>query len=75
MPTGLIFRQLDGGNETSEQIRRTMDRAAFRARQDEAVILVGTTGDATLGAIVEWAMGNRATSVTIAPISAALSDG
>ncbi|NNE81275.1 MAG: hypothetical protein HKN18_13490 [Silicimonas sp.] len=75
VPTGLIFRQLDGGDETSEQIRRTMDRAAFRARRDDAVILVGSTGDATLAAVVEWAMGNRATSVTIAPISAALSDG
>ena len=75
VPTGLIFRNLDGGNETSEQIRRTMDRAAFRARQEDAVILVGTTSALTLGAILEWSLGNRSTSVTIAPISAALLDG
>ncbi len=72
VPAGLIFRKLDGGGETVEQIRRTLDRAAFRARNDEAVILVGTTGDNTLAAIMEWAAGNRAESVTIAPISAAL---
>lgn len=72
VPTGLIFRDLDGGNKTQEQIRRTMDRAAFRARQNEGVILVGTTGEATLAAIVEWALGNRSDSVTIAPVSAAL---
>ena len=72
VPTGLIFRNLDGGSETQEQIRRVMDRAAFRARQNEGVILVGTTQDATLAALVEWALGNRAASVTIAPVSAAL---
>lgn len=72
VPAGLIFRRLDGGGETVEQIRRTLDRAAFRARNDEAVILVGTTSPDTLVAIMEWAAGNRARSVTLAPISAAL---
>lgn len=72
VPTGLIFRRLDDGGETQDQIRRTLDRAAFRARQDQAVILVGTTSPATMAAIVEWSTGNRAASVTLAPISAAL---
>ncbi len=72
VPTGLIFRNLDGGGETQEQIRRGLDRAAFRARQDEAVILVATTGSTTLAAITEWALGNRAETVAIAPVSAAL---
>ncbi len=70
--TGLIFRNLDGGGETQEQIRRGLDRAAFRARQDEAVILVATTGSTTLAAITEWALGNRAQTVAIAPVSVAL---
>lgn len=72
VPTGLIFRNLDGSGEDQEQIRRTLDRAAFRARQDEAVILVGTSGSTTLSALTEWALGNRAATVTIAPVSAAL---
>lgn len=72
VPTGLIFRRLDGGGETRDQIRRTLDRAAFRARQDEAVILVGTTAPETMATIVEWSTGNRAASVTLAPVSAAL---
>lgn len=75
VPTGLIFRSMDGDNETQEQIRRTMDRAAFRARQNDGVILVGTTADATLAAVVEWALGNRSASVAIAPVSVALSGG
>ncbi|NNE88627.1 MAG: hypothetical protein HKN27_11170 [Silicimonas sp.] len=73
--TGLIFRQLDDGGEDAAQIQRTMDRAAFRARQDEAVILVGTTNATTLISLVEWALGNRAESVSLAPISAALAGG
>ena len=72
VPTGLIFRDIDGGDETNEQIRRAMDRAAFRARQDEAVILVGRTKPITIEALAEWVLGNRAASVTLAPISAAL---
>lgn len=70
--TGLIFRDIDGDDETNEQIRRAMDRAAFRARQDEAVILVGRTEAKTIEAIAEWMLGNRAASVAIAPISTAL---
>lgn len=74
VPTGLIFRNLDGKGETQEQIRRGLDRAAFRARQDEAVILVATTGSNTLSALTEWALGNRAETVAIAPVSVALGD-
>ncbi|MEP0566087.1 MAG: divergent polysaccharide deacetylase family protein, partial [Paracoccaceae bacterium] len=73
--TGLIFRELDGAGENGEEIQRTLDRAAFRARQDEAVILVGTTQATTLIALLEWVLGNRADSVTLAPISAALAGG
>ncbi|MGI9393770.1 MAG: divergent polysaccharide deacetylase family protein [Boseongicola sp.] len=72
VPAGLIFRDIDGDAQSNEQIRRAMDRAAFRARQDEAVILVGRTKPETLAALTEWALGNRAASVTIAPISTAL---
>ena len=74
VPTGLIFRDIDGEGQSNEQIRRAMDRAAFRARQDTAVILVGRTRPETLAALTEWALGNRAASVTIAPVSTALLD-
>ena len=72
VPTGLIFRNLDAASEDQETIRRNLDRAAFRARQDEAVILVGTTGSTMLSALTEWVLGNRAATIAIAPISAAL---
>lgn len=75
VPSGLIFRDIDGGGATQEQVGRALDRAAFRARQDEAVILLGRTTDATLAAIVEWSLGSRAETVTLAPVSAALLGG
>ncbi|MEM6385069.1 MAG: divergent polysaccharide deacetylase family protein [Pseudomonadota bacterium] len=75
VPTGLIFRNMDAASEDQEQIRRTLDRAAFRARQDDAVILVGTTGSTMLSALTDWVLGNRAASVAIAPVSTALSGG
>ncbi len=72
VPTGLISRNLDSAGDDIERIRRSMDRAAFRARQDEAVILVGTATPMMLSAIIEWFAGNRAAQVVLAPVSAAL---
>ena len=72
VPAGLIFRDIDGDGQTDEQIRRAMDRAAFRARIDRPVILVGQAKPLTFEAIPEWSLGARAASVTLAPVSAAL---
>ena len=74
VPTGLIFRNLDANGEQSDQIQRSLDRAAFRARQNTGVVLVGSTNNATVGAIIEWAANNSGT-VQIAPISAMLTGG
>jgi polysaccharide deacetylase 2 family uncharacterized protein YibQ len=71
LPTGLIFRLLDDDNETDEQIRRTLDRAAFRARQSDAVILVGHVRPGTIVAVADWAA-DVGGDVTLAPVSAAL---
>ena len=73
LPTGLIFRLLDDDNETDEQIRRTLDRAAFRARQNDAVILVGHARAGTIAAVADWAA-NASGDVMLAPVSAALSE-
>lgn len=71
LPTGLIFRLLDGDDETDEQIRRTLDRAAFRARQSDAVILVGRASPGTMAAVTAWAA-DAAGDVALAPVSKAL---
>lgn len=71
LPTGLIFRLLDGDNETDEQIRRTLDRAAFRARQSDGVILVGRASPGTMAAVASWAA-DAGGDVALAPVSRAL---
>lgn len=72
VPTGLIFRVLDDDDQTDEQIRRTFDRAAFRARQSDAVILVGHTRPGTIAAVSGW-VADAGDTAALVPISAALS--
>jgi len=41
VPTSVIFRDLDGEGQDTRVIRRFMDQAAFRARQNSGVVLLG----------------------------------
>ena len=73
VPRGLIFRDIDGGGESDAEIGRSLDRAAFRARQSrQPVILVGRATDGTLQAVQAWAAQNAGGGVVLAPVSAAL---
>ena len=72
VPSALVFRDLDGDGQDGAAIRRTLDQAAFRARQGGEVILVGRAQPETITALTEWALGNRAASVTLAPVSAVI---
>lgn len=72
VPSALVFRELDGAGEDSAAIGRVLDQAAFRARQEGAVILAGRARPETVTALTEWALGNRAASVALAPVSAVL---
>lgn len=75
VPAGLVFRELDNDGQSPEVIRRFLDNAAFKARQERGVILLGHARAETLQALIEWSLGNRARSVAIAPVSAVLLDG
>lgn len=72
---GLVFRQFDDASADSAAIRRLLDNAAFKAGQENGVILLGGATSETLQALVEWSLGNRAKSVAMAPISAVLMGG
>jgi polysaccharide deacetylase 2 family uncharacterized protein YibQ len=73
VPARPVFRMLEAGD--TDAALRTLDQAAFRARQEGTVILVGEAEPATVEAIRRWAEANRAGDVLFAPISAALSAG
>jgi|GEM_PF-966813 len=72
VPAGLVFRQIDNQGQDLAAVKRFLDNAAFRARQQETVILLGRNRPETTGAILEWRLGNRASSVELAPLSAVL---
>ncbi|GGD33531.1 divergent polysaccharide deacetylase family protein [Sinisalibacter lacisalsi] len=71
---GLVFRDLDAEGQAAPVIRRFLDNAAFRARNESGVIVVARTRAETVQALVEWSLGTRAASVTLAPVSALLAD-
>ncbi|WP_028913874.1 divergent polysaccharide deacetylase family protein [Pseudorhodobacter ferrugineus] len=72
VPSALIFRSLDGGNEGSPIIRRYLDRAAFKAAQDGRVVVAGQTRPETVAALLEWAVEGRAATVALAPATAVM---
>ncbi len=71
---GLIFRELDNDGQSIAVMRRFLDNAAFKARQNRGVIMFGHARPDTIRALIEWSLGNRARTVSLAPVSAVLQD-
>jgi len=72
VPAAVIFRRLDGEGESKQTIRRYLDRAAFKAAQEGAVVVIGDTRADTVAAILEWTVEGRAATVTLAPVTAVM---
>jgi hypothetical protein len=72
VPRATIFRILDAEGESIPKMRNYLDRAAFKAAQEGRVVVIGMAVPETVAAILEWTVEGRASSVAIAPISAAL---
>lgn len=72
MPAGVVFRDFDGAGQNPRAIRRFLDQAAFRARQEGAVIMLGRLRPETISALLLWGLQDRASQVGLAPISAGL---
>lgn len=74
VPAGLIYRDLDSEGQDARGVRRFMDQAAFRARQDGGVILLARLRPDTISAMQLWGAANRLGQSTVAPVSAILKD-
>lgn len=72
VPAATVFRSLDDDGEDAPLIRRYLDRAAFKAAQEGRVIVLGTARPETIGALLEWTVEGRASSVALAPATALL---
>ncbi|MEM8591330.1 MAG: divergent polysaccharide deacetylase family protein [Pseudomonadota bacterium] len=72
VPTGTVYRDLDGNGQDDTVIRRFLDQAAFRAGQDGHAILLGRMRPETISALLIWHQQDRARRVNLAPLSAVL---
>lgn len=73
LPVETIFRDFDANGQDASVIRRFLDQAAFKARQEGAIVMVGRLRPATISALLLWGLQDRASSVALAPVSAVLS--
>ncbi len=72
VPSAVVFRDFDGAAQTPIVMRRFLDQAAFRAGQEGAVIMLGRVRPDTISALLLWGLQDRATRVSLAPVSAVL---
>ncbi len=72
VPSGEIFRDLDGQGQDARAIRRFLDNAAFQARRESGVILLARLRPETISALILWGTANRDGQVAFAPVSAVL---
>jgi polysaccharide deacetylase 2 family uncharacterized protein YibQ len=72
VPAATIYRDLDGEGQDAQVIRRFIDQAAFRARQDSGVVLLGRMRPDTVTALINWGNDKRAAQVAQVPLSAVL---
>jgi polysaccharide deacetylase 2 family uncharacterized protein YibQ len=72
LPSGVVFRDFDGAGQNPRAIRRFLDQAAFRARQEGSVIMLGRLRPETISALLLWGLQDRASQVGLAPVSAGL---
>jgi polysaccharide deacetylase 2 family uncharacterized protein YibQ len=72
VPSIVVYRDLDADNQDARVVRRFVDQAAFRARQESGVVLVGRMRPDTISALILWGSSNQDNQIAVVPVSAAL---
>ena len=72
VPSAVILRDLDGDGQEARVIRRFLDQAAFRARQESGVVMLARARPDTISALILWGTANRRGQVALVPVSAIL---
>ncbi|MDC3309735.1 divergent polysaccharide deacetylase family protein [bacterium] len=72
--TATISQRLDDKDQNARQIRKILDQAILKARNDGAVIVIGKFRYETIKALMLWGLQDRVNHVALAPISALLLD-
>ncbi len=72
IPSGVVFRDIDGARQDAKIMRRFLDQAAFRAGQEGTVVMLGRVRPETISALLLWGLEDRDNRVAMAPISAVM---
>lgn len=72
VPAALVYSDLDAEEQDAATIRRLLDQAAFRTRQESGVVLLARVRPETLSALILRSEADRARQVAIVPASAVL---
>ncbi len=72
IPSGVVFRDIDGARQDPKIMRRFLDQAAFRAGQEGTVVMLGRVRPETISALLLWGLEDRGSRVAMAPISAVM---
>ncbi len=72
VPSVTIFRDFDSKGQSAVVMRRFLDQAAFKAGQENGVVMLGRLREETVSALLLWGLQDRAGTVALAPVSAAL---
>lgn len=70
LPHAEVYRLLDAGDETAPVILRYLDRAAFTAKQEGQVVVLGRSRPETVAALVQWMTAGQGATLAIAPLTA-----
>lgn len=72
VPSASLFRDMDKDQEDASAVRRVLDLAAFRAKQDGAVVVLGRLQANTLSGVIQWGLQDKNASIAIVPVSTVL---
>ena len=73
VPSNSVFRDFDGDGQDPRVQRRFLDQAAFKARQEGGVIMMGRLQADTISALLLWGLQDRAGQVALVPVTKVLS--
>ncbi|WP_417724955.1 divergent polysaccharide deacetylase family protein [Salipiger sp.] len=74
VPAVTVFRDFDGDGQDPRVMRRFLDQAAFKARQEGGVVMLGRLRADTVSALLLWGLQDRASSVALVPVSVILKE-
>ena len=74
VPSNSVFRDFDGDGQDPRVQRRFLDQAAFKARQEGGVIMMGRMQADTISALLLWGLQDRAGQVALVPVTKVLSE-